>query len=211
MSGVNGKAGSMGLVPRELLETFNREPEVVVNWLMVYMTYFRNFALSVAKYLYQSMGLRAGMMQLGNMVEEAIANSFHVQRRAAEARGMKLETLDDLFELNKFCHEEAASKLSPLGIEVFRIGRNGDTYYMETEDCALMRVSEKVPVIRIFPVALVSGLIRGLGYRSRWLSSAREREYLCRSGAEYDYVVYLDEEVRAPACRILVEPLRCSA
>ncbi|NOZ88592.1 MAG: hypothetical protein GXO15_01560 [Crenarchaeota archaeon] len=213
--GVEEAAGAgMGLAPGRLVEELRREPEVAVNWLMVYMTYFRNFVFSVARYLYQSVGLRAAVMQLGNMVEEAIQSSFHVQRRAAAARGLRLETLDDLFRLNRYCHEEAAARLAPLGIEVFRVGRRGDSYYMEASDCSLMRAAEELPVVKVFPVALVSGLIKGLGYRSRWLSSPRELGHLCRSvreghTARPDYVVYLDETVEPPACRIIVEPLRC--
>ncbi len=191
------------------------DPEAAVNWLMVYMTYFRNIIVTTARRLYQSIGLRAGMMQLGNIVEEAIENSFSVQQKAALARGMQLKTIDDLFNLNKACHHDAAKKLAHLGIEVFSIGRdNQGRYYMETNDCNIFHALDEAPILRVFPVALVSGLIRGLGYRSRWLSSISEKQHLCRSigageSTRYDYIVYLDEDVEPPACRILVESLSC--
>lgn len=85
---------------------------------------------------------------------------------------------------------------------------------METGECSLFKLVDEVPIVRVFPVALVSGLIRGLGYRSRWLTSPGEKRRLCQSIAgghaeRYDYVVYLDESVKPPACRILVEKLDC--
>jgi len=193
------------------------DPEAAANWLMVYMTYFRNLVVTTARRLYQSIGLRAGMMQLGNIVEEAIENSFSVQRKAAAGKGMRLKDLDDLFELNKMCHHDAAKKLAHLGIEVFKIGRDDQgRYYMETSDCNIFHALKEAPILRVFPIALVSGLIRGLGYRSRWLSNVSEKEHLCRSiGAgesiHYDYVVYLDDAVKPPGCRILVERLECGS
>lgn len=166
----------------ELLEAAVKNPEAAAYWLMVYMTYFRNVVAAAAAHLYRSVGLRAGMMQLGNMVEEAIYKSFHVQEAAARARGARLETLDDLFEQNRVCHHDAAAKLSPLGIEVFDMGRDEQgRYYMETGECNLFKLVDEVPIVRVFPVALVSGLIRGLGYRSRWLTSPGEKRRLCQS------------------------------
>jgi hypothetical protein len=206
-SGATGSA--TGHMPRV-------DPEAATHWLMVYMTYFRNLVASAARRLYASMGLRAGMMQLGQIVEEAIEASFHVQRASARARGMRLETIDDLFRLNQFCHHDASQRLSHLGIEVFRIGRDSrGRYYMETEDCNIFHHLDEAPILRVFPVALVSGLIRGLGYRSRWLTSAAEKSRLCRgiaggSTLSYDYIVYLDEDVEPPGCRILVEKLDCT-
>jgi len=57
--------------------------EAATHRLIVYVTYFRNVASSVASHLYRSIGERAEIMQFGNIVEEAIMNSFHVQREAA--------------------------------------------------------------------------------------------------------------------------------
>jgi len=54
------------------------DPEAVTHWFMVYMTYLRNMVSSVAGYLYCSIGEHAAIMQFGNIVEEAIMNSFHV-------------------------------------------------------------------------------------------------------------------------------------
>jgi len=53
------------------------------------------------------------------------------------------------------------------------------------------------------------------GYRSRWLTSVSEKERLCRSIASgssrpYVYMVYLDESVKPPAYRVIVEKLGCS-
>lgn len=192
------------------------DPEAAASWLMVYMTYFRNLVATTARRLYESVGMRAGMMQLGAIVEEAIERSFHVQRLAAERRGMRLETVDDLFRLNASCHHDAAERLGALGIEVFEIGVDGEgRYYMETSDCNIFHSLGEAPILRVFPVALVSGLIKGLGYSSRWLTSAAEKQRLCTgigSGASrsYDYVVYLDDGVEPPGCRILVEKLSCS-
>ncbi|BES80951.1 hypothetical protein [Pyrodictium abyssi] len=207
-----GRAGPQSDVLEKALE----DPEAAAHWLLVYMTYFRNIVATTARYLYRSVGLRAGMVQLGSIVEEAVERSFHVQRLSAQQRGMKLETVDDLFELNRACHHDAAERLSPLGLEVFRIDRDPEgRYYMETEQCSLFRALDEAPVLRVFPVALVSGLLRGLGYRSRWLTSVSEKERLCRSIASgssrpYDYVVYLDESLEPPACRVVVEQLSCS-
>ena len=187
------------------------DPEAAANWLMVYMTYFRNMAAAVASHLNRSIGLRAATMQFGNIVEEAIMNSFHIQRRAAEKHGIKLETIDDLFTLNNLCHHEAAARLAPLGIEVFDIRREGSRYIMETPRCGILEAAETNPPLRVLPPALVSGLIKGLGLNSRWLSAPKEKQYLCHSSPNrYDYIVYLDDQVQPPACRIIVEPPACS-
>ncbi len=197
------------------LEALSDDPMAAVAWLRVYMTYFRNMVLVTAERLQKTMGLRAAMMTLGDIVEEAIWRSFSVQREMAAKRGMKLETLDDLFTLNTYCHHDAASRLSSLGIEVFEIRKEQDgRYIMETDRCKLFEALDSVPVLRVFPAALVSGLVNGLGLRSKWLSSPRERGHLCTSVREghsrrYDYVVYMDESVEPPACRIVTEPLDC--
>ena len=203
-----GSSGEEALY-REALE----HPEAAASWLIIYRSFFRSLVYATAKRLYQELGVEAGSVQFAGIVEETGRLILEAQKAAAKAKGVRLETLEDLFAVNQACHHDAAKRLAPLGLEIFNIGRMDHRYYMETGRCGVFSRLEEVPILRVFPIAFVSGLINGMGFRSRWLSSIKERNMFCKSSHRetYDYIVYLDEEVQPPGCRILVEPVKqCS-
>lgn len=73
------------------------------------------------------------MVQLGSIVEEAVEKELP--------------------------HPEALSS-RPRGLRGWP-GPGGPLLHMETEQCSLFRALGEAPVLRVFPVALVSGLLRG--------------------------------------------------
>ena len=181
--------------------------------LSFYSLLYNSLVESLVKYLEKALGESAGVYELGTVLEDSIVSLGEAVRKLAESMGRRLETVDDLLQFVNHCHE----MLNKLGVslELFRASKMDENHWvMETRGCRLLK-SGGESIARIIPLAIVAGFVKSLGHEARWLISPSHIPHLCRAISiglqpKYEYIVYYDEGVQPPACKIVIEKLDCS-
>ncbi|WP_338250263.1 hypothetical protein [Pyrodictium abyssi] len=151
------------------------------------------------------LGPREGSVIVARLLEKGAREGFtrFMERLGVSPDSMKLEQV-----LAIFVRQEGQQPRHPFQVFDTMECMDGKCV-LESRRCPYSDIAERHPTVKAVFIGTVAGVAAALGYRVRWLVTPSARKYLCRE-SKPDIIIYMDENIELPACRLIVEMYTCS-
>ncbi|ALL00239.1 hypothetical protein Pyrde_0189 [Pyrodictium delaneyi] len=150
------------------------------------------------------LGVREGSVIVARLLEMGAREGFQtfIKTLNVDPSQFSLEEL-----LGIFVRQEGQPPRHPF--QVFgSVECSNDKCILETRECYYLDTVRKHPAAKAVFIGVVAGVLEAAGYHVRWLVNTAAKKYLCGNGKP-DIVIYVDEEIELPACRLVVEKYSC--
>jgi len=192
-----------------------KEAMMKVNWARVYQAYFYNMVIrGLTGFARNAIGVEAGFNAVARIIESGSMRCFDVLREELAKAGLGLPEKVDLEQVLGYevkCHGYSVEAMG-VSFQVWeKYRREGDKHMLETERCIYLEEARRNPLVCAVCVGLTSGILKKFGFRVQFLRHPSSAKRLClvEEARRPEYIVYRDPEVGLPACRLVVEKLKC--